>query len=180
MKAPIRFISILDNFKLILSLKPLDKESSKVREHKHVASDITPKHITNLLCSLIDLENICLNDILRRVIDRGLYKPLKVEQTISPSMDIQIASNFERLLFDICLEDSKKTSQLMKDINEKGEFKLKEEQLVLLRENFLSESLNDDETKLIIKEIYKQYKQSYTLHNFSDSERIVYFLMSKG
>ena len=41
------------------------------------------------------------NDILNRVIHTGIYEPLKVKQTISPSMDIQIASNFERLIFDL-------------------------------------------------------------------------------
>ena len=38
------------------------------------------------------------NDILKRVVKTGLYKPTKVEHTISPSMDIQVASNFERLM----------------------------------------------------------------------------------
>jgi threonine synthase len=42
------------------------------------------------------------NDILRRVINTGIYKPSKVEHTVSPSMDIQVASNFERLIFDVC------------------------------------------------------------------------------
>jgi len=41
------------------------------------------------------------NDILKRVVNTGHYKPSKVEHTVSPSMDIQVASNFERLIFDI-------------------------------------------------------------------------------
>ena len=49
------------------------------------------------------------NDILKRVINTGVYKPLKVEHTVSPSMDIQIASNFERLVFDACSCNSNKT-----------------------------------------------------------------------
>ena len=40
------------------------------------------------------------NDILKRVIKTGFYKPSKVKHTVSPSMDIQVASNFERLIFD--------------------------------------------------------------------------------
>ena len=39
------------------------------------------------------------NDILKRVVETGLYKPLEVSHTVSPSMDIQVASNFERLIF---------------------------------------------------------------------------------
>ena len=41
------------------------------------------------------------NDILCRVINSGEYRPAKVKPSLSPSMDIQVASNFERLLFDI-------------------------------------------------------------------------------
>ena len=42
------------------------------------------------------------NDILERVINLGQYKPSKVIPSLSPSMDVQIASNFERLLFLYC------------------------------------------------------------------------------
>ena len=41
------------------------------------------------------------NDILCRVINSGEYKPSEVKPSLSPSMDIQVASNFERLLFDV-------------------------------------------------------------------------------
>jgi threonine synthase len=98
------------------------------------------------------------NDILKRVINTGIYKPHKVEHTVSPSMDIQVASNFERLIFDICSNDSSHTTKLMNDLNKKGELKLKTRELEKLKENFCSESLSEDETKLTIKEIYDSYK----------------------
>ena len=41
------------------------------------------------------------NDILCRVINSGEYRPSEVKPSLSPSMDIQVASNFERLLFDV-------------------------------------------------------------------------------
>ena len=44
-------------------------------------------------------------------------------------MDIQIASNFERLIFDVCSCNSNKTLQLMNDLNERGEFNLEKEEL---------------------------------------------------
>ena len=66
------------------------------------------------------------NDILKRVINSGVYKPLKVEHTVSPSMDIQVASNFERLIFDICSFSSERTSKLMEDLKKDGQFKLKD------------------------------------------------------
>ena len=48
------------------------------------------------------------NDILQRVIDTGEYKPDRVIPSLSPSMDIQVSSNFERLLFDILKGDDEK------------------------------------------------------------------------
>ena len=98
------------------------------------------------------------NDILTRVFNTGIYKPLKAKQTISPSMDIQIASNFERLIFDIHSKDSKETLKLMKNLKENGEFKIKKENLNKIHQNFCSESLSDEETKLVINNFYKKEK----------------------
>ncbi len=97
------------------------------------------------------------NDILTRVIHSGSYKPKKVEHTISPSMDIQIASNFERLIFDIFSSDSNKISKLMTDLNNKGELIIEKNELEKIKEVFESESLTDDETKSVIEEIYKTH-----------------------
>jgi len=98
------------------------------------------------------------NDILKRVVNTGIYKPSKVQHTVSPSMDIQVASNFERLLFDISGNDPIKTSKLMEDLNNKGEFKLANEELNNIKKNFCSESLSEEETKLTIEEMYKKQK----------------------
>ena len=95
------------------------------------------------------------NDILKRVIKTGIYKPLKVEHTISPSMDIQVASNFERLLFDVCSCDSNKILKLMNELQDFGEFKLEKKDIIKIKENFYAESLSDEETKSIINKTYK-------------------------
>jgi len=95
------------------------------------------------------------NDILKRTVNTGIYKPLKVEHTVSPSMDIQIASNFERLIFDACSYNSNRMLKLMDDLNLRGEFKLEKEELRKIRESFCSESLSEGETKSVIKEVYK-------------------------
>jgi threonine synthase len=71
-------------------------------------------------------------------------------------MDIQVASNFERLIFDVCSCNSDETLKLMNDLNEKGEFILKEENLNKIRTNFLSESLSEEETKSVMKKIYEK------------------------
>ena len=104
------------------------------------------------------------NDILKRVINTGIYKPKQVEHTVSPSMDIQVASNFERLIFDICSCNSIRTSKLMNDLNERGEFILEKEERSKILESFSSESLSDKETKLIINEIYNNQKMFIDPH----------------
>jgi len=95
------------------------------------------------------------NDILKRVVNTGIYKPLKVEHTVSPSMDIQVASNFERLIFDVYSCNSNQSLQFINDLNELGQFKLQKEELKKIRESFCSESLSEKETKLVVNEIYK-------------------------
>jgi threonine synthase len=97
------------------------------------------------------------NDILKRVMKTGIYKPSKVKHTISPSMDIQVASNFERLIFDIFSYNTNKTVKLMEDLNENGEFKLEKDDLSKINKVFCSDSLSEDETKLVIKNTYKNY-----------------------
>lgn len=60
------------------------------------------------------------NDILTRAVKTGEYKITGVDATLSPSMDIQIASNFERLLFDLYGRDGARLSQLIADFRETG------------------------------------------------------------
>ena len=98
------------------------------------------------------------NDILKRVINTGIYRPTKVKHTVSPSMDIQIASNFERLIFDVCLCDANKIIKLMKDLNEQGKFVLNKEEQRKIKKDFCSESLSEEQTKSIINEVYKKQK----------------------
>ena len=57
------------------------------------------------------------NDILHRAISKGDYVSKEVKETISPSMDIQLASNFERLIYYINNSDSEKTKEIMKKLN---------------------------------------------------------------
>ena len=77
------------------------------------------------------------NDILCRVINSGEYRPSKVKPSLSPSMDIQVASNFERLLFDVLNNDDQKVSKSMQNLNENGFFKLEKDELKKLGKIFL-------------------------------------------
>jgi threonine synthase len=72
-------------------------------------------------------------------------------------MDIQIASNFERLIFYIHSNDDQITLKKMEELKKNNEFKLNGEQMSILRDDFIAESLSEDETKDVIKKINKNY-----------------------
>mgnify|MGYP002019470954 CR=1 FL=1 len=97
------------------------------------------------------------NDILHRAISKGNYEAEKVSETISPSMDIQIASNFERLIFDLNNEDAVQTSQDMKKIKDSGKYLLNAKILNKINENFLSARLSEKETLEVISTVYKEF-----------------------
>ena len=97
------------------------------------------------------------NDILHRAISKGRYDVEKVTETISPSMDIQIASNFERLIYDLNNHNDKKTIKVMKEIKENGKYLISEENLNKINNHFLSSSINENEVLNIIKNIYAEF-----------------------
>ena len=98
------------------------------------------------------------NNILQRAINTGEYKPEEVKPSLSPSMDIQVSSNFERLLFDILNGDDKKVVLLMNDLKTKGFFKLDQELVKIIKKDFCAEKINDEETLTIIKNLNKDSK----------------------
>jgi len=97
------------------------------------------------------------NDILHRAISNGRYDVEKVAETISPSMDIQLASNFERLIYDLNDHNDKKTIEAMKDIKENGKYLISKENLKKINTHFLSSSTNEDEILNIIKNVYTKF-----------------------
>ena len=97
------------------------------------------------------------NDILHRAISKGTYNVEKVSETISPSMDIQIASNFERLIYDLNKCNDLKTIDVMKDIREKGKYLIDKESLDKINIDFLSSQMSEDETLKIIKTVYEKF-----------------------
>ena len=98
------------------------------------------------------------NDILHRAISKGEYNVEKVSETISPSMDIQLASNFERLLYDINNHDDIETASAMKNIKEKGKYTIDKKKLEKINIDFLSARMSEEEVLKTIKEVYDKYK----------------------
>ena len=97
------------------------------------------------------------NDILHRAISKGDYKSSKVQETISPSMDIQVASNFERLLYDLYGKNSEKVKKVMISIKD-NTYKIEQNILVKLQNDFDSESLNETEILNTIRNFYEENK----------------------
>ena len=97
------------------------------------------------------------NDILHRAISGGDYTQKKVEETNTPSMDIQIASNFERLLFDLKDCNSDVTKDVMSKIKN-NTYQIDKSDLDKIKKNFTSEMLDENETIQIIKDINKEFQ----------------------
>ena len=97
------------------------------------------------------------NDILHRAISIGKYESEKVLETNSPSMDIQIASNFERLIYDLNNFDDNKTQKIMNGIKEEGKYIIPEDKMKKIDRDFLSASINENEVLEIIKEVHTKH-----------------------
>jgi threonine synthase len=98
------------------------------------------------------------NDILHRAISEGKYISEKVFETLSPSMDIQVASNFERLIYDLNDKDANLTSEIMKTIKKDKSYLINEIGLKKINSDFLSASLSEDEVIKTISDVYKKNK----------------------
>ena len=91
------------------------------------------------------------NDILHRCLTAGRYEMDGVKPSISPSMDIQISSNFERALFDAYGRDGKAVAALMDEMKAKGGFGVSQGALQWLRETFASGRVSEEETSAEIR-----------------------------
>ncbi len=95
------------------------------------------------------------NDILARLLATGEMRVDTVHPTLSPSMDIQVASNFERLLFDLYGRDGKALAADMQSFRNTGAMSLGEERLRQARQVFTGHRVDDDETLATIAEVYR-------------------------
>jgi threonine synthase len=86
-----------------------------------------------------------VNDILARAFATGAYEPREVVATTSPSMDIQVSSNFERLLFDAYGRDANSVRALMSSLAQSRRFSLSDPALKELRSRFAAARADEDE-----------------------------------
>jgi threonine synthase len=92
-----------------------------------------------------------VNDILVRTLATGSYDPREVVATTSPSMDIQVSSNFERLLFEACGRDSGEVRRLMASLTQSQRFSLSSRTLAAIRSLFAADRADEDETAATIR-----------------------------
>ena len=97
------------------------------------------------------------NDILHRAISKGKYEAEIVLETNSPSMDIQIASNFERLIYDLNDFDDHETQKIMSGIKEDGKYIISKNKMEKINKDFLSASMSEEEILDTIKEVHIKY-----------------------
>jgi threonine synthase len=95
------------------------------------------------------------NDILHRALSTGAYVPDGVRPSISPSMDIQVSSNFERALFDAYGRDGRAVAQLMDELKAGG-FTISQGALDALRATFPSGRCSEEETSATIARMFAE------------------------
>ena len=86
------------------------------------------------------------NDILTRFFESGEMKKSGVKQTVTPSMDIEVSSNFERYLFELYDRDGAEIARLMQSLNQTGRFSIDEDRLKQSQIHFSACRVNDAET----------------------------------
>jgi threonine synthase len=98
------------------------------------------------------------NDILTRFINQNDYSKTQMIETISPSMNIQVSSNFERLLFDAHKSENieEKMPKLMAEFERTGTLKVEEKVLKNIQTDFIAYAADDETTKKTIKNIFEK------------------------
>jgi len=97
-----------------------------------------------------------LNDSLPRALALGQYEPKGVIATSSPSMDIQLASNFERLLFELSGRSAQRVRALMDELRTTKAFRLTETELAELRSLFTAHSVGEHDTEMTIRGLFEE------------------------
>jgi threonine synthase len=97
------------------------------------------------------------NDILTRTLTSGDMQLRSVMPTVSPSMDIQVSSNFERLLFDLFDRDGSAVAAFIASFRESGTAQLPADKLARVADLFSGASASDVETLEVIRSIYETH-----------------------
>jgi threonine synthase len=97
-----------------------------------------------------------VNDILARTLASGVYETRQVHETSSPSMDIQVSSNFERLVFEAGKRDSAAVRGMMASLGQSGRFVLPADTLSAIREQFDAGRADESEVSAAIRAAWRE------------------------
>ncbi|MBI5113711.1 MAG: threonine synthase [Rhodovulum sp.] len=97
-----------------------------------------------------------VNDILARTLATGLYQVRDVVPTTSPSMDIQVSSNFERLMFEACERDPKPVRAAMAALGRNGSFSVTSRALGAMRAQFSADRAGEEEVAATIRTVRRE------------------------
>src|SRR5215470_11297323 len=97
-----------------------------------------------------------VNDILARTLSSGAYEVREVHETTSPSMDIQVSSNFERLVFEACGRDAGLVRGLMGSLSQSGTFVVPAQALRAIRDDFDAGRADEDEVRAVIRTAWRE------------------------
>ena len=95
------------------------------------------------------------NDILTRALTTGDHRLAEVTPTLSPSMDIQVSSNFERLLFEMHDRDAEHTAGLMRQLAEHRAFRIGDDATATVQSLFQAGRCSESETLETIATVYR-------------------------
>lgn len=104
------------------------------------------------------------NDILARTLATGIYEPRDVVATSSPSMDIQVSSNFERLLFEANGRDAAAVRALMNSLTQSKRFTVAPQALAAIRSEFSADRASEEEVAATIRTLLRETGQLIDPH----------------
>ena len=106
-----------------------------------------------------------VNDILARTMDSGVYQTGEVVATSSPSMDIQVSSNFERLLFELTGRDASRVRGYMDALTQSGRFEMASDELTLMRALFGAIRIDQQQTLDVMRQVKAEHHMQIDPHS---------------
>lgn len=106
-----------------------------------------------------------VNDILARTMDSGVYQTGDVVATSSPSMDIQVSSNFERLLFELTGRDASRVRGYMDALTQSGRFEMAGDELTLMRALFGAARIDQQQTLDVMRQVKADHHMQIDPHS---------------
>lgn len=106
-----------------------------------------------------------VNDILARTMDSGVYQTGDVVATSSPSMDIQVSSNFERLLFELTGRDASRVRGYMDALTQSGRFEMASDELTLMRALFGAIRIDQQQTLDVMRQVKAEHHMQIDPHS---------------